>query len=205
MLEPSQHVLWIDSGRDASGRPVSEVTRGSSKANLREVELVLAMLLRLNTALAAQGYGSNGHKTEKPSRRMPVGVITFYGAQLGEIRRRIGQVLEHRPGQLASLDIHSNTVDRFQGMERPIVLVSLVRSRGHLPVGDFVKQYQRINVALSRAQSLLVIIGSTVTFRQAVVDLPGMNGDAAQSVRVYDNIYNLVSQFGGRRYARQLL
>lgn len=205
LLEPSQHVLWIDSSRDAAGRPVSEVTRGSSKANLLEVDLVLAMLLRLNTALAAQGFGPNGHGTQAAFRRMPIGVITFYGAQLGEIRRRIGHVLEHRPGQLASLDIHSNTVDRFQGMERSIILVSLVRSRGHLPVGDFVKQYQRINVAFSRAQSLLVIIGSAVTFGQATVDLPGMNGGPARSVRVYDSIHNLVSQFGGRRYARQLL
>lgn len=137
--------------------------------------------------------------------RMPVGVITFYGAQLGQLRRKIAQIIAKDPCYLEAVDIKTNTVDRFQGMEMPIVIVSLVRASEHKHVGRFVKEYRRVNVALSRAQKLLVIVGSERTFCNSMIELPDMVDGVIRNVPVYKNIYDLVTQFGGRRYARDLL
>lgn len=153
-----------------------------------------------------------GGRSQKPARpvrageefrvdaRRQVGVITFYGAQLRAIRKAIEQ---ERQG-FKALELKSNTVDRFQGMERPIVVVSLVRSmRGTM--GEFVRQFQRINVGLSRAQELLIIIGAAETFKRASIELPPLTGGEPGHVEVYKNIFELAVHGGGRRHAWQLL
>jgi len=137
--------------------------------------------------------------------RMPVGVITFYGAQLGRIRQSIKQLRGPRADALDCLDIKTNTVDKFQGMEVPLVIVSMVRAPRHNHLGQFVKEYRRINVALSRAQKLLIIIGAAATFRPAMIDLPEMDSGEIKEIAVYEIIYQLITQKGGRRYARQLI
>jgi len=258
LLEPHQHVLWIDSSRDAKRRSVFEQQRGSSKINLLEVDLIVAMLTRLDRALRRRGYQApissiikstehgigarayveqhmkdaapqtiddvihrgcvtvEGHAVTENTKlhtnqaitidaRKSVGVITFYGAQRGEIHRRIQTIQEKNPEALSALDLKTNTVDRFQGMEQAIVLVSLVRARRHFRGGDFVKQYQRINVAFSRAQELLVIVGAARTFRDIAIELPSLEDGAIRQVQAYAQIYELVQRFGGRRYADQVL
>ena len=258
LLEPHHHVLWVDSTKDANGRPFFEKQSGTSKVNLLEVDLIEQSLLRLNWALVDRGYGSRhqakatqaeqaltcgdwaarvlgkapvetagdlfSHKRIKLNGRVArpddavragdtleidarkqVSVITFYGAQLREIRQRIRRMRDRNPHILSALDLKTNTVDRFQGSESAIVLVSLVRARRNYHGGRHVKQYQRINVALSRAQELLVIIGSERTFRDVEIELPPMNGGEPKKTPVYRRIYELVTRFGGRRYAKQLL
>jgi len=257
-LEPDQHVLWVDSGKDACGKVTSEDQVGSSKLNWTEIKLVIAGLKRLNSALQKRGYGAprdckatsaedgltvgewvkrlmpraadqtitdlftrrqiklDGH-TATPERivnegstltldaRMKVGVITFYGAQLGQIRKHINKLRIQDPRRLEAIDVRTNTVDKFQGQEMPIVIVSLVRASQNRRLGDFVKEYRRINVAFSRAQNLLIIVGAERTFRNAIVELPSMDGKTTKKAPVYRNIYNLITQFGGRRYAKQIL
>lgn len=137
--------------------------------------------------------------------RKAVGVITFYGAQVREIRNRIREARDGAPDALSALDLDSDTVDRYQGRERAIVLVSLVRARPCLRGGEHVKEYRRVNVALSRAQELLIIVGSVRTFRDIEVELPPLAGGPPRKVPVYRNIHEIVTRYGGRRYARQLL
>ena len=137
--------------------------------------------------------------------RMSIGIITFYGAQLGQIRQRIKKLRTHFPNPLDCLDLKTNTVDKFQGMEMPIVLVSMVRAPKHQHLGEFVKEYRRINVALSRAQKLLILFGSAQTFRPAVIDLPDIHTGEIKKIAVYDKIYQYVTENGGRRYARALI
>ncbi len=133
-----------------------------------------------------------------------VGVITFYGAQLRELRRSIDRARSKHPDVFSAMELRTNTVDRFQGMEKPIVFVSLVRSkRGRL--GEFVREFQRINVGLSRAQQLLVIVGAEETWKHADVSLPPLDGGDRIDVPVYRNILELVRQGGGRRLAREVL
>jgi uncharacterized protein len=77
-------------------------------------------------------------------------IVSPYNLQVYEIGKRLGE--KFRVG----------TVDKFQGQEAPIVIVSLAASNYEdAPRGlDFILNYNRMNVALSRAQCLSVVIGS---------------------------------------------
>ncbi|MFL6559654.1 MAG: AAA domain-containing protein, partial [Bacillus sp. (in: firmicutes)] len=68
---------------------------------------------------------------------------------------------------LPHLTIRTGTVDRFQGMEMDVILLSMVRNHDNKQddIG-FAKDYRRLNVALSRARELLVLIGSTKMFTE---------------------------------------
>jgi hypothetical protein len=136
--------------------------------------------------------------------RKEVGVLTFYFAQLQEIRRAIQRASEGSPTIFDALDVRTNTVDRFQGMEKAIVIASLVRATGG-QLGGFVREYQRINVGLSRAQQLLVIIGAADTWKRARVPLPPLAGGEPELRRVYADIFEIAKHHGGKRLARQLL
>jgi hypothetical protein len=256
LLEPHQHLLWVDSSWEMQGKRHWEEQSGTSKLNRLEVELVLKMLRLLNQALQARGYGRHDRKTpfrvepseagrslrefirgrlgnvpettlddlfeekrvrlqgrsQKPAllvkpgdafhvdARRQVGVLTFYGAQLRELRKKI----DMEQDSFNAMELRTNTVDRFQGMERPIVIASLVRAaRGTM--GEFVRQFQRVNVGFSRAQELLVVIGSAETFKPALIDLPPLEGGTTKPVAVYNNIFDIAQTAGGRRHAWQLL
>ena len=62
-----------------------------------------------------------------------------------------------------------NTVDKYQGRDKPCVIVSLVRSndRGH--VGDLLRDWRRVNVAITRAKRKLIFLGSTKTLKNNVL------------------------------------
>ena len=63
---------------------------------------------------------------------------------------------------LSSMNITVQTIDGFQGQERDIIYISLVRSNTDGEIG-FLKDYRRINVAITRAKKLLVIVGDSAT------------------------------------------
>lgn len=154
-----------------------------------------------------------GQKPERSARlgeivvvqaRREVGILTFYGAQLKAIRETLDDARRECPDAFVGMDLRTNTVDRFQGMEKPIIVASLVRSkRGQM--GEFVREYQRINVGLSRAQQLLVIVGAADTWKNAPVPLPPIEGGPPEDRAVYANILDHARTSGGRRVARQLL
>ena len=87
-----------------------------------------------------------------------IGLITFYSAQKRELRK-----LVDNDEIDAKLDYRIDVVDRFQGMERNIVIVSTVRSNKYNGVG-FAKDIERINVAFSRARTLLIVVGNRDLF-----------------------------------------
>ena len=107
-----------------------------------------------------------------------IGIISFYGKQIKLIRAIANQ---HK-----NISTRVSTVDRFQGMERNIVIVSMVRShiiqthKNELPDYTRYKEYgypsqhslgfaqspNRLNVALSRAKRLLIIVGNETLFSQ---------------------------------------
>ena len=160
-----RHLLWIDSSFKNEKEPNYERQAGTSKINFLEIDLVIEVLKQLDEDLLEQGYGTKKNKKE-------VGVISFYGAQLLEIRSKIRSI--QQMGYFQTMQIRTNTVDRFQGMEKAIIILSMVRAKTGL-VGDFVKKFQRINVAMSRAQELLVIIGSETTFSRFSVEVKDQN------------------------------
>lgn len=90
-----------------------------------------------------------------------IGVITTYTAQLKEIKKVIREQLRQKKNTLKRMNLQSVTcsvVDRFQGLEKDIIILDLVRSQ-QKTLG-FLANPNRINVALSRHKKLLIIIGN---------------------------------------------
>lgn len=87
------------------------------------------------------------------TRAIKVGVITAYSAQKSAIKDMVRQQkFEH-------LQVEVDTVDAFQGGQKEIIIYSTVRSSDKAKKIGFLKSEARLNVSLSRAQSLLIIVG----------------------------------------------
>ncbi len=176
-LKPEQHLLWVDT--PAEGQ-FAEHKIGTTYQNLGEVETIVRLLQALDSAWAAPVAGGQPPKE--------VGVITFYGAQVRQLRERL---LNRQPG-FKHLRLRIGTVDRFQGMERPVIIVSLVRNNRLGAVG-FARKPERVNVAFSRAQELLVIVGSRELFCERARD--------GQATAIYSRVAEVVQRHGGLRKA----
>ena len=112
ILTPQQDVIGIDSSTLPNGRPNYEENTGT--VNKLEAIIIAKMLMKLDQECRKQGY--------TPDNPKHVAVITFYGKQLREIRNAI-----RKAGNFTAIKVVINTVDKFQGQERPIVIVSMVR------------------------------------------------------------------------------
>ena len=98
-------------------------------------------------------------KQRVTDERIDVGVISPYRAQVQHLRRLIGKRDTLKPfRQLISV----NTVDGFQGQERDIILISLVRANSEGQIG-FLRDLRRMNVAITRARMKLIILGDAGT------------------------------------------
>jgi len=81
-----------------------------------------------------------------------IGVISPYRAQVELLQAEFA----------TEKNIAVNTIDSFQGQERDIIYISLVRSNAEGEIG-FLKDYRRMNVAMTRAKKKLIIIGDSAT------------------------------------------
>jgi len=84
-----------------------------------------------------------------------IGVMTHYRSQLA--------LLKH--GLRAHSDIEMHTADRFQGRDKEVIILSLVRSNEAKSIGELLKDWRRINVAFTRAKTKLLVIGSRETLK----------------------------------------
>ncbi|KAI4170460.1 MAG: hypothetical protein LQ343_004963 [Gyalolechia ehrenbergii] len=85
-----------------------------------------------------------------------IGVITLYRSQLALIKQNLRQF---HPA------VEMHTADKFQGRDKEVVILSLVRNNESLNVGDLLKDWRRVNVALTRARTKLLILGSKSTLK----------------------------------------
>lgn len=183
-----RHAYWIDSSYDLEGKRVFDEQEGTSKVNRFEANLILESLRSINTKYLDLGYGEGN--------RIKVGVISFYGKQVGLLRRLITKV------KLDALSIDINTVDKFQGKEKSIILVSLVVSNKG---GRHVKAFERINVAFSRAKKLLLIFGAAEMYEKLTVTMPMMDKEGSYKIKVYRDIIEKLRQKGAMISCNQLL
>ena len=173
-LGPEDHLAWIDTARDGAGRPVRDERVGTSRRNHAEAEACAHVLAELAEQPEARGRS--------------VAVISFYKAQIGLLRDRLRR--ENLPAEWFDPERDVNTVDQFQGSERDIVIVSLVRTDARL-TGEFVRDFRRINVAFSRARRLLIVLGSEATFGAAGVRVPGAKTGEEDVRNVYREVLEL--------------
>ena len=84
-----------------------------------------------------------------------IGVISIYRSQLSLLRRKLW-------GDKAR-DVEMHTADKYQGRDKEVIILSLVRSNDAKDVGELLKDWRRVNVALTRARTKLLILGSKQT------------------------------------------
>ena len=173
VVDPDHHIYFVDCDEKESSEEGS-----TSKINKQEAEVVMALLDGLNDA-ALELVTRGRVRTEKRDDERPsVGVICTYGDQAGLIKkRRKGKQYKGFSGKDDQKLIIS-TVDDFQGDERDIIIVSMVRNpKDHRFNAEFVKQFERINVAFSRARKLLIIVGAKKFLSEQMIDLPDLSGN----------------------------
>ena len=106
-----------------------------------------------------QQYFEKIGKTRILNDRLDVGVISPYRAQVQYLRKLLKKREYFKPFRHL---ISVNTVDGFQGQERDIILISLVRSNDEGQIG-FLRDLRRMNVAITRARMKLIILGDAPT------------------------------------------
>ena len=111
------------------------------------------------TLLALQHYFNQIGKQRLLDERIDVGIISPYRAQVQLLRRLLMKREFFKPFRRA---ISINTVDGFQGQERDIIVISLVRSNDEGQIG-FLRDLRRMNVAITRARMKLIILGDRPT------------------------------------------
>ena len=156
--------------------------------------------------LSAKGLVSEHKIIVDPSRKIDerpsAGIICTYGDQAGLIKKkRKGYQFTGFSGKPDEKLVIS-TVDDFQGDERDIIIVSMVRNPSGIRYdAEFIKKFERINVALSRARKLLIIVGSKKFLSEAgIIDLPDLEGDHSRdkiNFPVYREIIDTIN-FRGR-------
>lgn len=187
-ITPDKHAYWIDSSCTPSDKPIYEVRPNNSTSNYNILEkyIVIELLKKIAAAYKEQGYNKNNQKT--------VGVISFYQMQVNEIREIFREV--KRSYDFSSINVDINTVDRFQGKEKNIIITSLVRNNPKGRASKHVVAFERINVAFSRAQELLFIVGSKHMYKNQYVQLPNMDMPGFKTVQVYKNIMEGLNRKG---------
>ena len=122
------------------------------RINKAEAELVLSTL---------NNYINKIGKERFHAERLDVGIISPYKVQTQYLRQQIRKREEFRPFRQV---ISVNTVDGFQGQERDIIIISLVRSNDNGQIG-FLSDLRRMNVAMTRARMKLIIFGDKATLQ----------------------------------------
>lgn len=123
------------------------------RINKQEAQLTLDTLER---------YLNKIGKQRVLDEQIDIGIISPYRAQVQYLRHLIAKRTFFKPfRRLLSV----NTVDGFQGQERDVILISLVRSNDEGQIG-FLKDLRRMNVAITRARMKLIILGDIGTMGQ---------------------------------------
>ena len=165
-ISPDVHVLWVKVDEPEQ--------RSDSKAlyNDKEVEAVKRVLQYLKHSEGYSEYmkywDDNIKNEERRNQEKEIGVISFYSQQVKCLREVKAYAKKN------GMRVKLNTVDKFQGMERNIIIVSTVRSNKYKTGNTispnnnpgFAKSPERLNVALSRARRLLVVVGNSDFFNQ---------------------------------------
>jgi len=158
ILDMDIPMTWIDTSQmtdsnnpDIPEKPVfHEEFSGESRVNKAEAELTL---------LALQLYFEKIGKQRLLDERIDVGIISPYRAQVQLLRRLLMKREFFKPFRRY---ISVNTVDGFQGQERDIIVISMVRANDDGQIG-FLRDLRRMNVAMTRARMKLIILGDAPT------------------------------------------
>jgi superfamily I DNA and/or RNA helicase len=196
-LTPETHTIWVNV-------KTPEIQEGTSRVNFGEIKAIDNILNVLKNSEGKNEF--DNWLSNKSQEEKQIGLISFYGKQINYLERMLLQ--SHKDlyyGKGKENDkknlIRLSTVDRFQGMERNIIIASMVRSNKQAafqgqdedfniypelgyPKQDslgFAESPNRLNVALSRARRLLIVVG---------------NGEHFCRKDIYKNVFKTIQQNG---------
>ena len=184
VLDYDHPITWIDTGEESEERRVKseefnsssdDASEGSEEqensslfthhSSLYKEQFVGESFGRINkaeaelTLLTLAEYFTKIGKQRVLEERIDVGIISPYRAQVQYLKKLIKKYEFFKPYRRL---ISVNTVDGFQGQERDVILISLVRSNDEGQIG-FLKDLRRMNVAMTRARIKLIILGNKDT------------------------------------------
>ena len=179
VLDYDHPITWIDTsneenqitieGEDApedSASTSSSVSAANQNSDLNfKEQFVGESFGRINkaeaelTLLTLAEYFTKIGKQRVLNESIDVGIISPYRAQVQYLKKLIKKYEFFKPYRRL---ISVNTVDGFQGQERDVILISLVRSNDEGQIG-FLKDLRRMNVAMTRARMKLIILGNKDT------------------------------------------
>ena len=179
VLDYDHPITWIDTSNEenqitiegedspedsASTSSSASASNQNSDLNFKE-QFVGESFGRINkaeaelTLLTLAEYFTKISKRRVLEERIDVGIISPYRAQVQYLKKLIKKYEFFKPYRRL---ISVNTVDGFQGQERDVILISLVRSNDEGQIG-FLKDLRRMNVAMTRARMKLIILGNKDT------------------------------------------
>ena len=179
VLDYDHPITWIDTSNEenqitiegedapedsASASSSASANNQNSDLNFKE-QFVGESFGRINkaeaelTLLTLAEYFTKIGKQRVLSESIDVGIISPYRAQVQYLKKLIKKYEFFKPYRRL---ISVNTVDGFQGQERDVILISLVRSNDEGQIG-FLKDLRRMNVAMTRARMKLIILGNKDT------------------------------------------
>ena len=179
VLDYDHPITWIDTSNEenqitiegedapedsASASSAASAANQNSDLNFKE-QFVGESFGRINkaeaelTLLTLAEYFTKISKRRVLEERIDVGIISPYRAQVQYLKKLIKKYEFFKPYRRL---ISVNTVDGFQGQERDVILISLVRSNDEGQIG-FLKDLRRMNVAMTRARMKLIILGNKDT------------------------------------------
>ena len=188
IIEPDKHIYFVDCKQNETHEADS-----TSMYNTGEARVVVELIRKMNTYF----------KSHPELEKLSIGVICTYGDQA----RRVKELLKSEKVKTDAFktDVEKmivSTVDDFQGDERDIIILSTVRNPENPKRSDpgFILAYQRINVALSRARRMLIMVGNRKYLEEkGVIDLPdvyGRVGKEQRNFRVYEEILATIERYG---------
>ena len=148
ILDFDTPIEWVNTeGMDCNEEFVGE---NYGRINKPEAELSVNQLKEYITRIG---------RTRFLEERIDVGLISPYKAQVQYLRQLLKRDAFFKPFRPL---ITVNTVDGFQGQERDVILISLVRANEEGQIG-FLNDLRRMNVAITRARMKLIILGDAST------------------------------------------
>ena len=154
ILDLDTPIEWISpeitENPDAPNYHEEFVGESFGRINKAEAELTMSTL---------QAYFERIGKQRILDERIDVGIISPYRAQVQHLRRLLMKSEFFKPFRRL---ITVNTVDSFQGQERDVIVISMVRSNDDGQIG-FLRDLRRMNVAMTRARMKLIILGDRRT------------------------------------------
>ncbi|WP_104760934.1 DEAD/DEAH box helicase [Helicobacter cetorum] len=173
ILNENEHFLWVDTSKDVNDKEFQ-----ATYENKLEATLIAKSLLEINKQIATKNL-----------KELEVGVVSFYASQCKLIKKEIRR-LNNGSLEFKAIKVHVNSVIRYQGKEKDLILMSVVRNEPLRKNSKaYIARYEFINVAMSRAKNLLIVFGAKRSLENLEVKLPKDNSKEIVKKQVYKSMF----------------